>query len=64
MRGPKNECIDCKAFAALILDYEFSGDSILGAYASGRVVIDGLFRAYISGTDRDDLIRKFRNNDY
>ena len=64
MRSPLNECIDSRAFAALILDYEFPASDWCDAYASGRVIIDGLFKAWISGTDRNDLIRKFRNREY
>jgi len=59
-----NECIDSRAFAALILDYEYAGDAVLPPYASGRILIDGLYRASITGTDRNDLIRKFRNNEW
>ena len=60
-----NECIDSRAFAALILDYEFLESPFdLPPYVSGRVLIDGCFKAYITGTDREDMIRKFRNNEY
>lgn len=64
MRTPINECIDSRAFAALILDYEYPGDKVLQPFASGRVLIDGLFRAYISATSRDELISKFRAGNY
>ena len=59
-----NECIDSRAFAVLILDYESAGDDVLPPYASGRILIDGLYKTAIVGTDRDDLIRKFRNNEW
>ena len=62
--APKNECIDSKAFANLILDYEYAGDDVLPPYASGRVLFDGYFHSHISGTSREDLIKKFRSGDY
>lgn len=62
--APKNECIDSRAFAALILDYEYPASDPLPAYASGRVLIDGCFKAHICGTDRADLIEKFRSGNY
>lgn len=62
--APKNECIDSRAFAALILDYEFPASDWCEEYASGRVLIDGLFKSWITGKDRDDLIYKFRHNEY
>lgn len=64
MRRPLNECIDSRAFAALILDYEFPATDWTDSYASGRVLVDGCFRAHICGTDRADLIKRFRNNEY
>ena len=59
-----NECIDSRAFACLILDYESKGDAVLPPYASGRVLIDGLFKSYITASDREELIVKFRSGDY
>lgn len=61
---PMDLCIDRKAFATLILDYEFSGDDILPPYVSGRVLFDGYFQAHITGTSRQDLINKFRSGKY
>lgn len=59
-----NECIDSRAFAALILDYESAGDGTLPPYASGRILIDGLYKTAIVGRDRNELIKKFRNNEW
>ena len=62
--APKNECIDSRAFAALILDYEYPGDDVLPPYVSGRVLIDGLYKAGITATSREELIAKFRGGNY
>lgn len=59
-----NECIDSKAFATLILDYEYKGDDILPPYVSGRVLIDGCYKTGISATSREELISKFRKGEY
>lgn len=64
MRSPLNECIDSRAFAALILDYEYPADDVLPAYVSGRVLIDGIYRAAITATSREELITKFRGGNY
>lgn len=61
---PMNICIDSKAFASLILDYEYAGDEVLPPYVSGRVLFDGCFHAHITGTSRADLINKFRSGDF
>lgn len=58
------ECIDSRAFAVLILDYETKGDNILSPYAFGRVLIDGVYYATINGRDRSELIKKFRNKEW
>ena len=63
--APMNECIDSKAFAALILDYEFLESPFdLPPYVSGRVLFDGVFHAYITAENREDMIRKFRNGEF
>lgn len=59
-----NECIDSRAFAALILDYESAGDDVLPPYASGRILIDGLYKTAIVGRDRNELIKKFRKHEW
>lgn len=64
MLKPMNECIDSRAFAALILDFEYPADDVLPSYASGRILIDGILRAHLVGTSRADLIAKFRNNEW
>lgn len=62
--SPMNECIDSKAFAALILDYEWKANDLLPAQVSCRVLIDGTFKARLSAATREDAIEKFRNGDY
>ena len=64
--APKNECIDSKAFAALILDYEFAEDKNLGwpAYVSCRVLIDGWKRGDIVAANRQEAIEKFRRGEF
>jgi len=64
--SPINECIDTKAFAALILDYEFleSPGFDLPPYVSGRVLFDGVWHANIAAENRTELIEKFRSGNY
>lgn len=64
MLRPKNECIDARAFATLILDFEFPADDVLPAYVSCRVLVEDLYRGSIIATSRADAIEKFRNGDY
>lgn len=59
-----NECIDSKAFAALILDYEYPGDDVFEPLVSGRVLFDGCYHASISARNRDEMIKKFRSGNY
>ena len=47
-----------KCFATLVLDYE-SPD-----YASGRVLIDGWYKATLTANNREELIQKFYNKEY
>ncbi len=53
-----NECIDCKAFASLILDHE----SEHGVYC--RILIEDLMHGEIFARNRAEAIEMFRNNDY
>lgn len=62
--APMNECIDSRAFAALILDYEYPGDDVFEPLASGRVLFDGCFHKGISARNREELIAKFRSGNY
>jgi len=54
MLREKEECIDSRAFASLILDYEFSD------YVSCRVLVEDLLRGYVVAKDRSEAIEKFR----
>ena len=60
MLKSKNECIDCKGFASLILDFEFPSDETLDSYVSCRVLIEDLFQARIIGHTREECIAQFR----
>ena len=53
-----NECIDCKAFASLILDYEFTN------CVSCRVLIEDLMYARIQAKNRDEAIQIFRSGSW
>lgn len=53
MLREKNECIATRAFAALILDYEFHD------YVSCRVLIEDLFKARIHAANRAEAIEIF-----
>ena len=53
-----NECISSKAFASLILDYEFS-DSV-----SCRVLIEDLYSGYVVAKNRDEAIDIFRRGEW
>lgn len=64
MLRPKEECISCKAFAALILDYEFDGSDGLPAYVSCRILVEDLKRGEIIAASRQEAIEKFRRGDY
>lgn len=61
MIRPKEECIDCKAFAALVLDYEFNGSDGLPAYVSCRVLVEDLKAGEIVAETREQAIELFRN---
>lgn len=63
--SPMNEVIDTKAFAALILDYEFLESPFdLPPYVSGRVLFDGVYHASITAESREEMIEKFRSGNY
>ena len=64
MIRPKNECIDCKCFAALILDYEWEGDDVFPAYVTCRVLVDDLLRGRITAANRQEAIEKFRRGEF
>ena len=64
MLKSKNECIDCKGFGSLILDYEFSSDETLDSYVSCRVLIEDLFQARIIGKTQEECIAQFRSGSW
>lgn len=64
MIRPKKECIDCKCFASLILDYEIPASSFEKAYVSCRVLIEDLFAGYIVAESRTAAIEKFRRHEW
>lgn len=61
MRREKNECIAVKAFAALILDYEWPAQPEWGlsASVSCRVLIEDLFQKRIIAETREQAIEIF-----
>ena len=61
-----NQEIARKCFASLVLDYEYPGDELHGfePFASGRVLIDGWYKADISASNRDELVEKFYNTSW
>lgn len=59
MLRERNECIAARAFAALILDYEFPADDIGPAYVSCRVLIEDLYQTTIHAASRAEAIDIF-----
>lgn len=61
MKREKNECIAVKAFAALILDYEYPADKEwnLPALVSCRVLFEDVFQKRIHAETREDAINMF-----
>ena len=53
-----NECIASRAFASLILDYEFSD------YVSCRVLIEDLLDGRIHAATRAEAIEKFNRHEW
>ena len=60
MLREKNECIAVRAFAALILDYEWKGDEYMPAGVSCRVLIEDLCVDRIHAETREKAIEAFR----
>ena len=62
MLREKNECIAARAFAALILDYEFPADPAFNqpAYVSCRVLIEDLCVDHIHAETREKAIEAFK----
>lgn len=61
MLREKNECIAARAFAALILDYEFPADDYSPAYVSCRVLIEDLYQTTIHAASRAEAIDIFNS---
>ena len=55
-----NECIAARAFASLILDYEFPALDGLPAYVSCRVLIEDLCVDRIHARSRAEAIELFK----
>lgn len=61
MLRPKEECIATRAFASLILDYEYPADESLPAFVSCRVLIEDLYQDTITAETREQAIKQFNN---
>lgn len=61
MLRPKEECIATRAFASLILDYEYPADELLPAFVSCRVLIEDLYQDTITAETREQAIKQFNN---
>ena len=59
MLREKNECIAARAFAALILDYEWKADEYMPAGVSCRVLIEDLCVDHIHAETREKAIEIF-----
>ena len=66
MKREMNLCIDSKAFASLILDYEYPADESfnLPAYVSCRILIEDLFYTRIHAENREKAIEIFRSGSW
>ena len=66
MLREKNECIAAKAFAALILDYEFPANKEwnIPAYVSCRVLIEDLYQTTIHAETREKAIEIFNSGEW
>lgn len=63
MIRPKNECIACRAFASLMLDYEWPANEEfnLPAVVTCRILVEDLLQETFSATDRAAAIEYFNN---
>jgi hypothetical protein len=61
MLRPLNECIASRAFASLILDYEWKAEGNLPALVSCRVLVEDLYQDTIRAGSRDEAIEIFKN---
>ncbi len=61
MLNPKNECIASRAFASLILDYEWPASDYFPAQVSCRILVEDLYQDKIIAETRAEAIEKFNN---
>ena len=61
MLNPKNECIAVRAFASLILDYEWPKEENLPALVSCRILVEDLYQDTIHAGSRAEAIEIFNN---
>lgn len=61
MLKEKNELIDSKCFASLILDYDIPASPFCDRYVSCRVLIDGCYDGYIITNSVEKAIEIFRS---
>ncbi len=61
MKAPLNLCLASRAFASLILDYEWEACGTLPAEVSCRVLIEDLLVDRIRAKSREDAIEQFKN---
>ena len=61
MLNPKCECIASRAFASLILDYEWPATDNLPALVSCRVLVEDLYQDTIHAGSRAEAIELFKN---
>ena len=64
MLREKNECIAARAFAALILDYEWSGDEYMPAGVSCRVLIEDVYQTRIHARSRAEATDIFTSGQW
>ena len=63
MFNGRNECIDARAFASLILDYEWPADPHFKtpACVSCRILIEDVYQTRIHAASRQEAIDIFRS---
>lgn len=59
MLRERNECIATRAFAALILDYEFPASDFGPACVSCRVLIEDVYQTTIHAASRAEAVEMF-----
>lgn len=59
MLRERNECIATRAFAAMILDYEFPASDLGPACVSCRVLIEDVYQTTIHAASRAEAVEMF-----